>query len=29
MLLGKLATKENRLKGLVEDLGPPITNFNK
>ncbi len=29
MLLGKLAAEENRLKGLVEDLGPLIVNFNK
>ncbi len=29
MLLGKLAAEENRLKGLVEDLGPPIANFNE
>jgi len=29
MLLGKLAAEDNHLKGLVEDLGPPIANFNK
>jgi len=29
ILLGKLAIKENRLKGLIKDLGPLIINFNK
>jgi len=29
MLLGKLAAEENRLKGLVEDSGPPIANFDE
>jgi len=29
MLLRKLAAEENRLKGLIKDLGPPIANFNK
>lgn len=29
MLLGKLAAEENRLKGLAEDLGPPIVNFDE
>ena len=29
MLLGKLAAEENRLKGLAEDSGPPIVNFDE
>lgn len=29
MLLGKLAAEENRLKGLAEDSGPPITSFDE
>ena len=29
MLLGKLTAEENRLKGVVEDLGPPIVNFDE
>ncbi len=29
ILLGKLAAEENRLKGLVEDSGPPIANFDE
>jgi len=29
ILLGKLAAEENRLKGLIEDLGPPIINFDE
>ncbi len=29
MLLGKLAVKENRLKRLAKNLGPPIANFDE
>lgn len=29
MLLGKLAAEGNRLKGLAEDSGPPIANFDE
>ena len=29
MLLGKLAAEENRLKGLAEESGPPIANFDE
>lgn len=28
ILLGKIATEENRLQGLAEDLGPPIANVH-
>lgn len=29
MLLGKLAAEENHLKGLAEESGPPIANFDE
>ncbi len=29
MLLGKLVVEENRLKGLAEDLGSSIANFDE
>ena len=29
MLLGKIAAKENHLKGVAEDSGPLIANFDE